>query len=183
MTGRFTPPPDPIRTGRVIVGPPPVLPAQTSLRPRPLDETRARLLPPRIVNRSVIYDHPVSIPPPRFENRMKDLKEGVEQGNPPITVRPHVEEKPIPRFDEARDRERIHRDFTVRKTIKEPVRESPRSFSPPQRERETPSPLIKPRPTPPVRPVEPGKKAPARGSEPKQLYRKPPPPLRQQEAR
>ncbi|MBI3596243.1 MAG: FecR domain-containing protein [Nitrospirae bacterium] len=113
---RFVPPKDPIRAGRVAVGPPPVVPTRASLHPAPGKAVRADRLPPRMIHRPVVYTRPPSAPPPLFEHRVKEIHGVITQGRPPAA--PSLPEKGVPGAEERRAaREKIHKDITVREVI------------------------------------------------------------------
>jgi hypothetical protein len=115
---RFVPPKDPIRTGRVAAGPPPVEPTHASLHPAPDKRVRADQLPPRMIHRPVVYTRSPSAPPPLFERRVKEIRGGVMQGRPPAAAAPPLQKKGSPGAEESRAaREKIHKDITVRKMI------------------------------------------------------------------
>ncbi|MHB8483184.1 MAG: DUF6600 domain-containing protein [Nitrospiria bacterium] len=126
-SGRFILPRDPVRMGRVIAGSPPVLPIRASLWARSGEVARPRLQPPQVIHRPVVYDHRASNPPEPFERRIKELREVVQQGRPPIASGRRFEEKRIPGFNDSGRQEKIHKDIMVRKMIREPVMSSPPS--------------------------------------------------------
>lgn len=119
VTGRpedkgFVPPKDPMRAGRVAVGPPPVVPTRASLRPAPQKVIRADLLPPQTINRPVVYTRKPSPPPPLFEHRVKEIHGVITQGRPP-TAAPPVPEKKRPRITERRTTgEKIQKGYIIR---------------------------------------------------------------------
>lgn len=135
---RFIPPRDPIRVGRVVAGSPPVVPTRESLRPAPHRVVRVSDLPPRVIQRPVVYHRPASPPPAPFERRIKELREVVKQGRPPIVATPRAgpphppqaEEKRTPRVEDRDGSQKIHKDIMVRETIKEPARGAPRRSTP-----------------------------------------------------
>ncbi len=115
---RFIPPKDPIRTGRVAVGPPPVAPTRASLHPAPEKVVPADRLPPQTIHRPVVYSRSPSAPPPLFEHRVKDIQSVITQGRPPTAAAPPLQEKGSPGAEERRAaREKIHKDITVREVI------------------------------------------------------------------
>lgn len=115
---RFVPPNDPLRTGRVAVGPPPVSPTRASLHPSPEKVVRADRLPPRTILRPVVYSRPPSAPPPLFKQRVKEIHKVIMQGRPPAAAAPPLQEKGSPGVEENRAASgKIHKDITVRKTI------------------------------------------------------------------
>ncbi|MBI3811566.1 MAG: FecR domain-containing protein [Nitrospirae bacterium] len=113
---RFIPPKDPIRAGRVAVGPPPVVPTRASLHPAPETAVPADRLPPQTIHRPVVYTRTPPAPPPLFENRVKEIQGVVTQGRPPAA--PSLPEKGVPGAEERRAASgKIRKDITVRKMI------------------------------------------------------------------
>lgn len=127
---RFVAPRDPIRSGRVVAGPPPVVPTRASLRPAPHRVFRVSDLPPRVIQRPVVYRRAASPPPAPFEHRVKEIQKVVKEGRPPIVVAPGVEEKHTPRVEDRGGSQKIHKDIMSRKTIKETAREAPQPSLP-----------------------------------------------------
>jgi hypothetical protein len=82
---RFVPPKDPIRAGRVAAGPPPVVPTRDSLHPIAKRTVRADQLPPRTIQRPVVYSRPAAPAPAPFDRRVKELRKSITQGQPPVT--------------------------------------------------------------------------------------------------
>ncbi|MBI3620877.1 MAG: FecR domain-containing protein [Nitrospirae bacterium] len=82
---RFVPPKDPITSGRVAAGPPPVVPARTSLHPMPERTVRPDQLPPRMIQRPVVYSRPAAPEPEPFDRRVKELRTSITKGRPPVT--------------------------------------------------------------------------------------------------
>ncbi len=193
VSGRFVAPRDPIRAGRVAAGPPPVMPTRASLRPAPQRAVRTEHLPPPVIHRPVVYRRPPSAPPPLFEHRVKELKEVVQHGRPPIAAKPRAEERRVPKIEERGAPEKIHKDITVRKTIRETAREEARPIPAPPAEKREPR-LPTPRPLdrqgqaapPEVKQGQPhlpkqfelGKKAPGQPDSARPLYREPPKPVK-----
>jgi len=127
----FVRPRDPIRAGRVVAGPPPVVPTRASLRPAPHRVVRVTDLPPRVVQRPVVYHRPASPPPAPFEDRVKEIQKVVKEGRPPIVVAPRAGERHPPRVEDRGGSPKIHKDIIGRKTIKEAARETARPPSQP----------------------------------------------------
>ncbi len=116
--GTFIPPKDPIRSGRIAAGPPPVVPTHASLHPRPETIVRSNWLPPRVIHRPVVYTRPPSPRPPLFEHRVKELHEVITQGRPPAGVAPHHQERDVPTVEERRvPSEKIHKEITVHRSM------------------------------------------------------------------
>jgi hypothetical protein len=155
----FTPPHDPIKSGRLIAGPLPLIPTHEGLRPRPEVSVRSPFPPSRLVHRPVTYNHPVLNPPQRFDRRIEEIKETIEKGNPPHSLTPQNENihahKGITEFD----RERIYKDRIVRKPTQ-------KMEDPPQ-VTHTPS-------APVVKRFDQKKGQNGKAAEVKSLYRKPP---------
>lgn len=198
----FIPPRDPLRSGRVIAGPPPIVPARESLNPYPGRVIRDNLMPPAIIHRPVTYHAPVSSPPVPFDRRIKDIHQTVIQGRSPLTLKPEARERDIRAFkDTAGERDGIRKDITIHKTFPSAVREPSREVSPPARE-------LRPQQAPPEKAVRPPqaqssvpdrqkrgvqpsipkqfdvkKEAPGRPSQAKPLYQKRPGPEKQREFR
>ncbi len=185
---RFVAPRDPIRAGRVAVGPPPIVPTRASLQPVPDRVVKAKHLPPPIIHRPVVYLHPPSKPPARFEHRRKEIQEAVKQGRPPIVATPRIEQRRPPVIEERGTSEKVHKDITVRKAIPGMGKEQTRPSHRP--------PVEKRAPRPPEEPAQPGgevrggqprlpkqfevdQKPTEQSKKPKSLYRKPPKPQEQ----
>jgi hypothetical protein len=184
----FTPPVDPVRSGRIVAGPPPVLPTPSSLRPKMGEGTGSNFQPPRVINRPVVYHNPAPAPPARFDDRVNKLHEVILQGRPPVAAPQGLHrEKHLPGVEGRRLPERIQKDIIVHKTIREPVRELPRSLPrPPSLEREQPrmpgGGKERPRPQPQLpRNFELKKEVPGQPEKARPLYRKPPRPLNSRE--
>jgi len=108
---QFKPPKDPIRSGRVAVGPPPVVPTRASLNPAPEKVVTADRLPPPTINRPVVYSRPPSAPPPLFEHRVKEIHRVVTKGLPPAAAPPSF---PARRPPAAEGGPALHKDIIVR---------------------------------------------------------------------
>ncbi len=184
---KFTPPADPVRSGRIVAGPPPVLPTQSSLRPKMGEGTGSKFQPPRVINRPVVYHNPAPAPPARFEDRVNKLHEVILQGRPPVADTQGFRiEKNLPRVDEDRRLpERIRKDIIIHKSIRDPVREIPRSLPrPPSLEREQariPGGGKEHRQPQLPRNFELKKEAPGQPERARPLYRKPPEPSNSRE--
>jgi hypothetical protein len=126
---RFDPPHDPIRAGRLVAGPPPIVPTRDSLRPAPHRVIRPHHLPPRVIQRPVVYRHRPPAPPPRFEVRIKEVQKVVLQGRRPIVV-PRDGREQAESSQDSVSRGRIYKDVTVRKPIREAPGPSERSSPP-----------------------------------------------------
>jgi len=114
----FVPPKDPIRAGRVAVGPPPVVPTRASLQPVPEKAVPADRLPPTTIHRPVVYNRPPSAPPPLFEQRVKEIHAVITQGRPPVEA-PSFPEKGPRGAEQGRDTgEKIRKDIIVREFAK-----------------------------------------------------------------
>jgi hypothetical protein len=182
----FVPPKDPIRSGRVAVGPPPVVPTRASLHPLPEKVVPADRLPPPTIHRPVVYNHPPSAPPSLFEHRVKEIHGVITQGRPPAAA-PSVPEKGLRGAEPGRDAgEKIRKDIIVREFVK-PSKPSivPRQTPPLSDNRAEPTRDFKPRqPSPPKSiklPKRPSEPSPPQtlGGRPQQvrpLYKAPPKP-------
>jgi hypothetical protein len=114
----FVPPKDPIRAGRVAVGPPPVVPTRASLYPAPEKTVAPDRLPPPTIHRPVVYNRPPSAPPPLFENRVKEIHGVITKGRPPAAA-PSLPEKGLRGAEPGRDTgEKIRKDIIVREFAK-----------------------------------------------------------------
>jgi|GEM_PF-2790201 len=180
----FVPPADPIREGRVMAGPPPLVPVRASLRSKPQEEAHPNLQPPPIIHRPVVYHHPVSSPPAPFEKRIKEVDNIIQQGRPPIVATPRAEVSGTPKTDDRNQPERIHKDIVVRKEIRKPEEkelssssiQEPRPHREPKRagdsiKREQPRPLKHPE----------ASKELQGHNEARPLYRKPPQPAKREQ--
>ena len=184
---RFVPPRDPIRAGRVAVGPPPVVPTRASLHPAPQKVVQADLLPPRVTHRPVVYTRPPSTPPPLFEHRVKEIRKVIEQGHPPVAAVPRLQERGLPKAEEpGAAGEKIHKDITVKKvikpsppsTIRKQTPRLPEEQSKPNREVKTGQPYPPKRVELSMTPPAPAAPEPSKGQvrEMRPLYRIPPKP-------
>ena len=153
---RFNPPKDPIRSGRVAVGPPPVVPTRASLHPAPDKVVTADRLPPPTINRPVVYTRPPSAPPPLFEHRVKEIHSVVTKGLPPAAAAPSLPARRPPAVEGG---PAVHRDIIVRE-----VKPSQSSVLP------------KPTPRLPEKRVEPGREPKTRQPSPPKSIKLPRPP-------
>lgn len=153
---RFKPPKDPIRSGRVAAGPPPVVPTRASLHPAPDKVITADRLPPPTIHRPVVYTRPPSAPPPLFEHRVKEIHGVITKGLPPAAAAPSFPEKRLPGVE---GRPTVHKDIIVRE-----VKPS--------------QPSVLPRQTPrqPEKRVEPGREPKTRQPSPPKSIKLPRPP-------
>jgi hypothetical protein len=124
---------------------------------------------------------------------VKELKEVVQHGRPPIAAKPRAEERRVPEVEERGGPQKIHKDIMGRKTIKEAAGEASRpSLPPPAPHLEKREPRL-PTPRPPdsqaapsevkkqgqphlPRQFELGKKPPGQPGSAQPLYREPPKP-------
>lgn len=116
---RFSPPMDPIHSGRVTFGPPPVVPTRASLYPLPHRTVHANQLPPRIIARPVVYRHePAPVPAP-FDERIKSIHGAITKGHPPIGIETGPVKRGQPQAEERRGPANVtvYRGMTTRKTL------------------------------------------------------------------
>jgi len=117
---QFVPPRDPMHTGRMAFGPPPVIPTRASLHPFPTLVVRSHQLPPQVISRPVVYRHePAPIPAP-FDQRLKNIHGTITKGQPPIGVEAEPEKPGQPRPEErhAPTGETVYKGMTTHKTLR-----------------------------------------------------------------
>jgi hypothetical protein len=116
----FVPPKDPMRSGRVAFGPPPVVPTRHSLRPFPTLAVRPAQLPPHVIARPVVYRHEPDPSPAPFDERLKSLHGTITKGHPPIGIETGPVKRGQPRSEERRrsqTSETVYRGMMTHKTL------------------------------------------------------------------
>lgn len=86
-------PPNPFKAGRIIAGPPLIIPAKASLAPLPAKVVPRYAVPsPKIVHRPVVVKTPAPPAPRLFSDKIKDIK--TSKGMPVKTVTPAPQTQP-----------------------------------------------------------------------------------------
>jgi hypothetical protein len=116
---QFMPPRDPMHTGRVAFGPPPIVPTRYSLRPFPRLAVLPHQLPPRVTARPVVYRHEPAPMPAPFDERLKNIHGTITKGHPPIGIEtaPVKRGQPQPEERHGPTGETVYRGMTTHKTL------------------------------------------------------------------
>lgn len=129
--GRFVPPKDPIKSGRVAAGPPPIVPTRASLYPLPERSVGREQLPPRIIHRPVVYNQPPAPAPAPFDQRIKQLDKAITKGRPPLVAEALHKQKQLERERQTPTTRAIYKDITTQKTLATGPSTPRREASPP----------------------------------------------------